>query len=55
MTSATITAEIHEPFDIHRDFPPEIPLDRQTGYFASNRVEIFLGEIQAYVLGVDSP
>jgi hypothetical protein len=45
MTKSAITAEIHQPLDIHRDFPPKITFDRELRDLIPKFVHLGVGHV----------
>jgi hypothetical protein len=50
MAYAAITTQIHEPFDVHGYFPPQVAFHFVLAYFCSNGIELRL--IQIFNLGM---
>src|SRR5512147_884349 len=42
---ASITTEVHQSLDAHRDFAAQIPFDGDLADFASDRVEVCFGQV----------
>ena len=54
MSHAAVTAHIHEAFNIHRDFPSEIPLDGNCRDLRTETVCVIFGEIVDLCVPTDS-
>ena len=45
MANSTVTAEVHQALDVHRDFAAQITLDGVAGNLVAHLVEFLLGEV----------
>jgi hypothetical protein len=44
MTYATVTAQIHQPLDVHGDFTTQITFNGEFTYLGTDPIEVFLGQ-----------
>ncbi len=45
MAHAPVTAQVHQAFDVHVDFPAQVPLHRQLSDLGANGIELVVGKV----------